>query len=413
MRRVNLPSVRLILQKFRILTVILASITIPLTGIFLNPTYAWNDDYPSKWRDITMDSVFDDWGMYNRECVSFAAWRLHSRNGFEMPFHDFAVNWKARAQALGYSVNSTPSIGAVAWFSSGHVAWVEAVSGSNVTIEEYNYDYYGHYNERTLPVSNVSNFIHFKDISSAPATVKITGQFDGSNTLLPGQILLAGHYIMSNNVRYVLTMQSDGNLVLYGDGPVALWSSRTSGLGGTGVVMQSDGNLVMYNSVGKAIWNSQTGGQGISQVNVQSDGNTVIYNSNSAAIWNTKTGGHIENTYYGKNKLETYERLKKGQYLRSADKKYVAVLQNDGNFVVYGPGYNVLWSSKTSSTMEESLIMQDDGNLVLYDQSGDPLWDSNTFDNGFSYVILQNDNNLVIYSLSDNMPTWSYRKGVI
>jgi surface antigen len=130
---------------------------------------ATGDDYPPQWRNVPMDSVFDSWGEYNRECTSAVAWWLHERNGFEMPFHDNASGWGPDAQARGYAVNSTPAVGAVAWWGPGdHVAWVAAVGSGTVTIEEYNYDYAGHYHERTIPANAPSGYIHFKDLPSGP-----------------------------------------------------------------------------------------------------------------------------------------------------------------------------------------------------------------------------------------------------
>jgi len=141
-----------------------------LVALTMGPTHAWAgvDDYPSQWRDAPKDSLIDMWNEYNRECTSFVAWRLHSRNGFEMPFHDNASGWGGDARARGYLVDSTPAVGAVAWDPANHVAWVEAVSGGTVTIEEYNIDNDGRYHERTLPTSQFQ-YIHFKDLSpSAP-----------------------------------------------------------------------------------------------------------------------------------------------------------------------------------------------------------------------------------------------------
>jgi surface antigen len=126
----------------------------------------YGDDYPAQWRNVPQDSTFDSWGEYNRECTSFVAWRLSSRNGFTMPFHDNASGWKADAQARGYTVNSTPAVGAVAW-DSGHVAWVAEVNGGNVTLEEYNYAYTGTYHTRVV-ASSAFQYIHFKDIVSTP-----------------------------------------------------------------------------------------------------------------------------------------------------------------------------------------------------------------------------------------------------
>ena len=136
---------------------------------------AGTDDYPASWSSPAQDSVVDNWGFYSRECTSFAAWRLHSRNGFEMPWaYGYANVWGTKAKT-GYTVNNTPSVGAIAWWSSGHVAWVEAVNGSSVTIEEYNYDYHGHYHERSINAASASGYIHFKDVINTPPPPPATG----------------------------------------------------------------------------------------------------------------------------------------------------------------------------------------------------------------------------------------------
>jgi surface antigen len=131
------------------------------------------DDYPSRWKNRPRDSVLDQWKEYNRECTSFAAWALHSRNGYEMPFHRNANRWGPLARRLGFLVNSRPNPGSVAWSNAGtwgHVAYVVAVNGGNVTVEEYNYAIPGGYDKRVVSVSAFTGFIHFRD----PATVGIT-----------------------------------------------------------------------------------------------------------------------------------------------------------------------------------------------------------------------------------------------
>lgn len=53
-----------------------------------------------------------------------------------------AANWYYAAKASGYSVGSTPAVGAIAWTPAGyygHVAYVESVSGGTVTVSEMNY----------------------------------------------------------------------------------------------------------------------------------------------------------------------------------------------------------------------------------------------------------------------------------
>src|SRR2546430_5513724 len=77
---------------------------------------AGSDTYPAPWRPpATQDSVLDTWREWNRECTSYAAWMLHSVNGFEMPFNDDAVNWGPDATARGYTVNMTPAVGSIFW----------------------------------------------------------------------------------------------------------------------------------------------------------------------------------------------------------------------------------------------------------------------------------------------------------
>jgi N-acetylmuramoyl-L-alanine amidase len=69
-----------------------------------------------------------------------------------------ANSWYYNAQASGFKVGSTPIPGAIAWTGAGyygHVAYVESVSGSMVTISEMNYN--GNWNRvtsRTVPASS-------------------------------------------------------------------------------------------------------------------------------------------------------------------------------------------------------------------------------------------------------------------
>lgn len=61
--------------------------------------------------------------------------------------------WSASASARGYATGSTPRVGAVAE-QPGHVAYVEAVNGSMVTVSEMNYaGGIGQVHTRTVPAS--------------------------------------------------------------------------------------------------------------------------------------------------------------------------------------------------------------------------------------------------------------------
>jgi surface antigen len=73
-----------------------------------------------------------------------------------------AVNWYWAAQASGYKVGTAPVAGAIAWTGangingSGHVAYVEAVSGDRIYISEMNYN--GNFNAVTRRWAPASSF---------------------------------------------------------------------------------------------------------------------------------------------------------------------------------------------------------------------------------------------------------------
>jgi len=174
-----------------VLTILVAA----LGGVLgSSPALAGTDDYPAQWRNAPMDSIIDSWGEYNRECTSFVAWRLHSRNGFEMPFHDNATGWGPDAVRRGFAVNMSPAVGAVAWWSSGHVAWVEAVNNNSVTIEEYNRDFTGHYSERSVAANSVTGYIHFKDIAASADLFFIKTRNTGSGRVEVHSATVASGY---------------------------------------------------------------------------------------------------------------------------------------------------------------------------------------------------------------------------
>lgn len=126
--------------------------------------------YPSYWNDIPMDSTIDDWGMYNRECVSYTAFKV-AASGRHMPYWGGvgnAIQWPGNARAAGISVDSNPRAGDVAIWPNGyygHAMYVESVSGGAILISEYNFDWTGRYSERTISEGTWRaqgfQFIHF------------------------------------------------------------------------------------------------------------------------------------------------------------------------------------------------------------------------------------------------------------
>lgn len=122
------------------------------------------DDYPYT----SSCGGVDKWNFYKCQCTSFVAWRINDRlgkaftNRYKGEVWGNANTWDEGAKASGVTVNSTPKPGCIAQSNAGnygHVAWVAEVSGSNVVVEEYNYETSEGYGKRTLAKSTF-NYIH-------------------------------------------------------------------------------------------------------------------------------------------------------------------------------------------------------------------------------------------------------------
>jgi surface antigen len=122
--------------------------------------------YPAKWNDISQDSTLDSWGMYNRECVSYAAWKVYQTYG-DMPYWGGVGNanqWVSDAIRAGIPTSATPKIHSVAISMHGyygHAMWVEAVNGNMIYVSQYNYDLNGHFSEMWVNGSSFT-YLYFK-----------------------------------------------------------------------------------------------------------------------------------------------------------------------------------------------------------------------------------------------------------
>jgi len=110
-------------------------------------------------------------------CTLYVAYRLQAA-GLTLTWSANAYDWASVAAANGEVVNQTPSVGSVAQWNSGHVAYVDAVTAHYIVITSDNYQPYG---VSTMPggftdsfdISRRSpampdNFIHF----SLPITAR-------------------------------------------------------------------------------------------------------------------------------------------------------------------------------------------------------------------------------------------------
>jgi surface antigen len=120
------------------------------------------NDYP--YRTQSDFYATDKWGFTERQCVSFAAWRLaqHGRAINNSDNWGSALTWDDTARRLGFAVTSKAHVGAIAQWNAhesgayyskgsatangsfvaggyGHVGWVKEVySDGSALVEQYN-----------------------------------------------------------------------------------------------------------------------------------------------------------------------------------------------------------------------------------------------------------------------------------
>lgn len=131
------------------------------------------DTYPTPLCNSGQDSIVDQWGLYNRECVSYVAWKEYS-NGKNVPYGlGNAGDWPSNVPSSW--IDNSPRAGDAAVrptipglvFSNGegdvgHVMYVEHVnSDGTIAISQYNASLDGTYSY--VPNRSASGlvFIHF------------------------------------------------------------------------------------------------------------------------------------------------------------------------------------------------------------------------------------------------------------
>ena len=102
------------------------------------------------------------------------------------------------------------------------------------------------------------------------------------------------------------------------------WATNVLG-SGFKLAMQKDGNVVIYDNDNEVKWAANKLGKP-KYLAMQNDGNLVVYGEDGKALWARS---------WCTDKLWPGQNLTPGQRLCSADGQYTAILQTDGNFVIY------------------------------------------------------------------------------
>jgi hypothetical protein len=139
-------------------------------------------------------------------------------------------------------------------------------------------------------------------------------------------------------------------------------AASTTFTGGTSIVSANGDYQLLMKTSGNLVENSL---HGISPVAYTYMGGTSYYSGgNASAVANNST---VTGTYVGEDVTRIWQ---SGTADHSGAR---AVLQSDGNFVIYSASNAVLWASHTAGHPGTTLAVQNDGNVVLYD-NGRALW---------------------------------------
>lgn len=125
--------------------------------------------YPEPYRSAKKDSMLDPSTCYNRECVSYCAWKICEIVG-NWPPRTGAMSakyWVDRLPSWGYKEVATPKnggkyVGVSTVGTYGHVVWFEFDN----TISEYNYADAGNYGVRAV---NLGQYRWYEIKAPAPA----------------------------------------------------------------------------------------------------------------------------------------------------------------------------------------------------------------------------------------------------
>lgn len=176
-------------------------------------------------------------------------------------------------------------------------------------------------------------------------------QLFGNNGCTPWSTAQFGSYSGTSR----LTMQHDGNLVLYTSGGRALWSSKTAGTGTENrLVMQSDGRMIIYTAANRAVWSAGSGPGCLRTGMIMGSGTRLVsrYDRNNYSPTTSLVMGRSGDLvlYYG----STVE-WKSRTFVPGS----TAALLPSGDFAIYSPRHRLLWHTRTGNLGSTAMLFVD------------------------------------------------------
>jgi len=227
-----------------------------------------------------------------------------------------------------------------------------------------------------------------------------------------GAALKQSEMLLSTDGRFEVDMQPDCNLVVYKRGASArhrLWATATDNRAQRCELdMQPDGNLVLYDISHRVLWASNTDGHPGAEAGIQSDGNFVV-SRRGRALWAAGSDVPEPNARLkiGGDVLGPGEKLASSDSNSRLELRGITLrMQPDCNLVLR-EGTRAIWASNTDGKSKDcKAILQADGNFVVYGGSGRKVWATDTDGHSYPVLALQIDRNLVLYSGTQHKAIW-------
>lgn len=119
---------------------------------------------PSGWAWSFYGGAYPSHNAYGpHNCTLYVAYRLQER-GITLSWSSNAFDWASAAASNGATVNQTPSVGSVAQWNTGHIAYVDAVTSRYILITSDNYQP----GAGTMPGGFTDSFIISRDSPAMP-----------------------------------------------------------------------------------------------------------------------------------------------------------------------------------------------------------------------------------------------------
>jgi RHS repeat-associated protein len=174
------------------------------------------------------------------------------------------------------------------------------------------------------------------------------------------------------------------------------------------VTLQTDGNFVLYDPNHLPLWSTGTSGTNAGPVEVQDDGNLVLYQFRwQGGTYRVPTGATFSyDSCRVSDSLFVGQTLTEGQCLESMSGMTFALMSHSDIQIYDRQLGQVTFDAGTYGQLGGYAVMQSDGRLAIYSPSNVLLWASTTAGTGAANVAtLENDGRLIVYSTAWNLGT--------